>query len=186
MNNNQTTPSASAQHQKPASAEIAYRQSVRIIEATVNAFKKRYGGRRDDLLSEAHLYFAIAYDTYDPERIGRNGETAAFTTHVRNKVWYGLLTELRRKMDYCQKFPRERYNLKTLLSRPEHDPTRPDQCLVNEVSKDAVLVMRLAMVNRARARPQKARSKVIEFLRDLGWAGARIIEAFKEIREALR
>ena len=67
-----------------APAEETYHDVAKLLYQTVHAFRRRYGGAWDDLLSDAHLGFCRAYRGYRPEK-------ARFSTWVRNTVWFAML-----------------------------------------------------------------------------------------------
>src|ERR1700738_2118288 len=67
-------------------AEFTWQDSRRLIYDAVGRFRRRFGGRVDDLLSTAHEAFMDAWAGYDDS-------LAEWSTHLQATVWWALRRE---------------------------------------------------------------------------------------------
>jgi hypothetical protein len=156
-------------------AEQAWPSVAPLVYDTVWKFMRQYGVRSDnadDLLAEGRLAYMTAYRGWNPDKM-------KLSSWVREQVWYRLL-EGNRSRWITRHEPTE---LKTddLLSRRAFDLER----WLEEISPDARLVAEKALELEQAKTNRCRRSMLIEWLSELGWAGRRIAESFREIAEAL-
>ncbi len=177
-------------HTMPATTEgirQTYDDVQRLIHHTVNRFRRRNGGDRDELLSVANERFVAAYRKYDVRRKTR------FTTWVSNSIWYGLQTHQRREHPLRKG---KRIDL-TLELLPERKLTDRLEELVSGLSEDAQFVTKLAInppeevrlvarCGRGENTPDGLRRGIRLYLREIGWDAERIELAFEEVRESLQ
>jgi hypothetical protein len=156
--------------------EMTYSDVERLLPYLVNKFMNHYrvaARFREDLYSAALESFTTAYSSYAPER-------GTFSHWVRYKAWMGMLQELNRWR-------------KRILAEgdPEIVPNREPRLIervLHEVGDDARTVVRLIVARAPAKCPRTAathKHAVTQILYDLGWTATRVVESFREIREAL-
>ena len=166
--------------------DLAYRDVERLVYHTAHAFRRRYGGDFEELLSEANEHFMHAFHTFDPGR-------GQFPARVRHVVWHGLLETLRKEANRKRLLARADINLDG-VSQPGNRDWLAD---AHELSDDAAAVLGLVLEpppeirlwSRQRdqlERYKAKRSAVVELLHEIGWCSMRIAESFQEIREILK
>lgn len=151
--------------------DVSYSQLQRLIYDLTHQFQRRYGGDWDELVSEAHEHYSRALTTYDSTR-------AKITTHIGYRIWKGLLETARTKGRRGRLLQQIDMDLGTWREKGQFNP----RMFLSELSNDAALVVSLVWA--AERKPGKRR--VIRHLLSLGWAAERVLESFREIREALR
>ena len=143
-----------------------------MLAKLVLKIQHRHGGDFDDLMSEANLLFVRACHTHDSSK-------SRLITWVYTKVWYGLLDHVRAVAKH-QQWDCE--DLDQVADKPRFNV----QDLLREVSGDAADIIRLIVDDDGRDAAREKRSAVVQHLLSIGWAADRIIESFREIRDALR
>jgi DNA-directed RNA polymerase specialized sigma24 family protein len=170
--------------------EETHREVALLIYDIVHQFQARYSGDFDELLSEAQEHYARAYHDYRTDR------GASFSHYVWFRVWNGLVSTVRSNANRARLLRRQ--PAEALDSRPVEQP-EPMSFVLREflagLSEDAREVAKLALESpteisaavfqRGDCTPQNMRAAIREYLTDLGWAGSRIKESFREIRYAL-
>lgn len=173
-----------------------YLDVEKMIYAVVNEFHGTFGGDWDEYVAEANLTFKQVYDSYDPTK-------GALTNVLWTSIWRKL-TKVNRKNIRSRAFHKVSLdaadgNYNTLAA---HIQDRPD-CTFDfvafaaaaKLTEDAKTVIGLVLdppekvekVAKAKGDlPMNWRSTLREYLRDIGWAAARISESFEEVREALK
>jgi hypothetical protein len=160
--------------------DYAYVQ--RLLFKIVHKFQRFHGGDFDELMCEANYHYVRALQNYDPEK-------ARFSTWCTIKVLNGLKDYHSRQARYLSLYKQEGEEMPLELA-PERRHGNLG-ALLSELSEDACYVAKLAMMS-ARSehcnRPHvfRRRSWITRFLLDMGWSGERIMEAFGEIKQALR
>ncbi len=157
----------------------------------------RWGGEWEDWLSAANMGFMDAVRTWKPER-------SSFVTHCWWCVHYALLDRRNGKGERWRGRETPEADLRGDDGRgPLADvPARPEPgvaSLLRDLGEDGRTVVRLVVESPAElaklARvggrrhgdpsPAAARRAIGDHLAGLGWARARVVEAFGELREAL-
>ena len=162
--------------------DLSFDPVARLVYKQVHQFIAKHGGRLDDLMSEAGQAYLMARDTYDPSK-GKK-----FSTWVANHVQWALLNFVREEN-------RHGGHETPLSSVVEGTPGRwqARNCfldnLMDGLSADAKHLVGLAIdrdlaLQKATKNDNKRR-KLVKLLHDLGWAGRRIAECFREVTEAL-
>src|ERR1700722_19728887 len=159
---------------------LAYEKVKRLIFDHCHGFVRHFHGNYDDYLSESHLLFMDAYNTYNPEK-------AKFTTHVRWRVYYGLMDMIRKQFKES-----ERLLERSKSFNEAENHKNGFRGFIGELSADAATVARLllqetpieAMKNENKLDAGKA-SVVRLLIDDLGWDIRQITRCFTEIRDAL-
>lgn len=170
-----------------------------LILKVCHTFRRRYGGDWDELVGEANEYFMRAYRRF-------NRHKGRFSKRVAYCVWVCLLDKHRVRRSRETKLPRVRpfkrrddggwereydvitnaaqpirFNLTQLLGEVSHDAAHAIKLAVDPPPK---VVRRVSQIDKLK-RPKARRSALVEYLTDLGWSMARVLESFKEIAEAL-
>ena len=152
-----------------------YEHNNRAMHAEIHAHQRRYGGDYEDLAAEANYHFVLAAWSWQPER-------AKFHTWLRFSVRMGLM-EIRRQAEH--KARRIDHG-----ADPNDTPSMPGdrlQRILDQLTPDAAAVVRLTLTT---ARPSRQRAlvrrDVAAALLGRGWTGARVAEAFRQVREVLR
>ncbi len=160
----------------------------RLVSMLAKKFQVKYihyGISYDDILSEANQHYSKAVQSFDPTK----GKLSSRVSYV---VWCGLKKWIAKQCQRNARMPGEDLDLRTISANSRFDYGR----FLNELSDDAKAVAKLAVEaplsllvpptaphkQDGRARRQNA---VAEFLMELGWSVARVVESFNEIREAL-
>lgn len=130
--------------------------------------QNKYGGDFDDLMSEANECFMLACHSHNPNK-------SRLITWVHQKVWYGLLESARVHAKRNKRYAPA--NLENVQSKLTFDVER----LLSEVSADAANIINLIVYDN-----KDKRSAVIQHLLSIGWAAERILESFREIKDALK
>lgn len=152
-----------------------------VVRGTVGAFVRRYGGRFDDLLADASVYYMRAFESYTGD--------VNLEAHLRRWVWYGLFDEYRTRVRRSVAHREVGGEVLDTLVDTMH-------CLdwTEGLSEDAATAVRLvldapadllAMAKGKGDQPRNWRSSLRDYLGRLGWTAARITESFEEIRDAL-
>lgn len=154
--------------------EAAYESVRKILVRACRQFKWRCGGGDlSEYLSVAHEQFLEAY-----RMRAAAGDFTDFARFVESSVWFAL-----RKLRHKER------RRETILQESAHDlaPRRSGfdlRTLLAELSDDAKTVVGALLA----AEPTQTLAKrnwAVRYLNDLGWAGRRIAEAFREVGEAL-
>ena len=172
---------ATLRHQKPPITE-AYDQSKASIYSLCHRFIGQ-GWSFDDLLSEAHEAFTVAYHNYDPTKSKLN-------TWVHNSVCYAIMEQQRLRRRRHAKLAQAGIDLEMIAQAKEGFNI---QQLLNQVSGDAAFILKLALEPPPPlaesigpvGSSKKHRTALHYYLTEMGWCAMRIAETFNEIREAL-
>lgn len=164
-----------------------YHSVEAMIQGIVVGFMRRYPFLdNEDLWSEARLGFMQAYESYDPD-------VAAFTTHVWNRV-------TRQLQDHLRTLAREAarpviygldLDLLTGPSGPAFDVNDWLDGLRDDCRQAASMVLhpnrKLTKMVKTMGGDTAAnvRTAVRMSLKDAGWSGVRIKEAFRDIKRSL-
>jgi hypothetical protein len=157
-----------------------------LIVDTAVKFARQYGGEVDELVAEAQLLFMKNWRRYNPD-------CGSFSNFIRYYTWKGLLDTARKVAKdraRCVSMPRAELDRAAVADRATLGAR------LGELSADAQYVASLALRpppdvrlsaagRRGMEHPGSIRRAMIEFLEDMGWAGARVAEAFAEVKEAL-
>ena len=167
-----------------AAVTETYSDVERMIGMLVDRCQSRFGGDRDELLSEANIAFMRAYKMFDPKK-------ARFTTYLYHKVW----GTLRR---HCNtRISRQKRIGGVVQINEDLTPTAREFNL-HEFSKllteDAMFVAQIALetpndlkqvlLTKKLKRPSWIRT-LRRHLLDMGWTMGRIKESFAEIKSIL-
>jgi len=164
--------------------EETYLDVEKLIYKLVWSHVNRVGRDFNEALSDAHVGFMQAYERYD----GR----VLFSTYCYKYVWGALLNGYNRPGGCSSKkkndFNKTIYNNKSILMRDLVTIIHGDLGkLTNELSNDAQTAVRLALDLPRVKTPSKWKRHLLRHLQQkLGWTGARCIETYIEIREALQ
>jgi DNA-directed RNA polymerase specialized sigma subunit len=155
-----------------------------MINYSASKFYRQYGGDSDDWVSEGYDIFMRAFDTHDGEH--------SFKTWLGFLLSHIMMERVRRK---AMRNARLRRVANDLLDAPARE--KPEFVLtefMEELSEDARTVVglvfdapteiRISLNDYGRETPYTIKKSVIEYLKDIGWAAARIAESFKEVKEA--
>lgn len=151
--------------------DFAYRP---LVISTAKRFHRYFGGNLEDVVAEAFYLYTKQAPRYDPE-LGK------FSTWIIFKVWQGLIDWVR------EQTRREivRGGKHISLSFPVKDKDKFDlRLLLADLSDDAATIVSLVV---ALDKPVKDTRKglIKHLLSKLGWTAERVIDSFREIREAL-
>jgi len=150
--------------------ETIYEQQKKLITKTVFQFRQKYGGDFHDLLSEAHEFFILACRDHKPEK-------SKLSTWVRNRIWWGLLSN---KTYIVRKFKNRKNLILPLKTDPQHrDHFDLEMFIGSNLSPEAGRVARTALKFRKR-------SSLVNHLMQEGWTTKEIMKIFLEIQEALK
>lgn len=160
--------------------ETAWPELEPVVRRTVGAFVRRYGGRFDDLLADASLYYMRAFETY---------VDGPFEPHLRRWVWYGLFDEYRTQL-------RRAVAHRAVGGEVVDALVDTMRCYdwTADLSEDATTALRLvldtpadllAVATGKGGQPRNWRSSLRDYLGRLGWTAARITDSFSEIQDAL-
>lgn len=166
---------------------VTFQDAAPTIMDTCLDFARKYGGEVDEYFSVGCMTFVKAYlgDTFDHTK-------SSFKTWIRTKVWFQLLDDMRTRLGRNNRLPRVDADL-------DKHPTQEGSFDLDEfletLSEDAQTVIQLVVDTppafalevyvRGEFTPGNVLRSLRIFLRDLGWASARIVEAFEEVRQAL-
>ncbi len=142
-----------------------------MIWKIVNAYHRKYGGRKEELMSTARLAFMHAVHTWDASK-------GAFTTHVHWQVYYSLYNEAK-DLHRQGGFARGTDKLDFLASKRAFDLDE----FLGDLSEEARAVAKAALALATGDAPRK--EDVAGFLMEAGWCINDVLHAFSEIREAL-
>ena len=162
---------------------------------------RQYGGDFDEAMSDANIAFLDAFDSY-------NG-SSAFTTWVRTRVWYALITSARKKAEERGRRTRNLADEKvrgipcssgvgedgaSMFDVPDRSRCSRLREVIEELGEDARIVVQLVVETPAEleqvweakgGQPRNLRTSIRQYLADAGWTAARIAESFFEIRRVL-
>ena len=148
-------------------ATTTYNELRPLLATIVHRFRTCYGGDAEELRAEANYHFAEALQSFNPTM-------GTLRKHVGWRVWYGMFETMRTR---CRrKAITDRENVE-----PDTLPARRRSWLdtvLRELSEDARLVVGAALET-------GSRNSLVRLLEEWGWCGRRIVETFREIREAL-
>lgn len=161
------------------SAEEVWNKVKGVVHSTVRAFQRRYGGEYEELLSEAHVHFMKAYDTYNPNPSQNTGDYH-IGGWVKYIVWNRLKDSLGTQLHRDWVLPRVENDFSGIAERNTFNLNQ----FLTEISQEAADVVKFALTN-PYGSPYNKQLAVMRLLRDVGWAGQQILKAFNEIREAL-
>jgi hypothetical protein len=170
-------------------ASVSYHDVEKLIHYICGMFNRRFGGDYEEQVSEANVTYQKVYLSFDPAK-------GSFTNLLCQSIWRRL-TSLNRKGMRHYTLSLDAYDGDNCLMDGLADPTPPAtraKELLEDLSPDARLVAGLvisppdAIETIAKGKggfPANWSSTVRAYLRDMGWATARIAESFDEIRRAL-
>lgn len=162
---------------------VTYLEVRNMLRKIVCDYRRRNGGNFDELMSEAHLGFVKAYESYDPKR-------GQFTTHC----WWQVMNAL--KTYSYERVKARRYRLKadafwdSAAISPEFDLG----VKLSEAEGDIQTVAWLALeptidiVHGCRLSGETTdvlRYKIYEHLLEQGWTTERVLQAFQDAKEAI-
>lgn len=151
--------------------DFAYRPLVNKIAAR---FHKAFGGDMEIIRSEAYLQYARIAPAWQ-ESLG------PFATWINYKIWYGLIDWLRKE---TRREVRQGGKHETYHNDPMERERFDLRLLLSDLSDDAATIVGL-VVDFERV-GKRAKHKIAKhLLYDLGWAAHRVIDSFREIKEAL-
>lgn len=156
-----------------------YNDVQKLIRSVCNRFSVNRGGDFDDLLSEANYCYLTVYESFDESK-------CKFSTWLYRKIWWHLL-------EWERTNRRKQYRRREYVLSSDFDLPLPEQFdieqLCNELSEDAAHVIRLALEKKemdSTSYTNESKRRIIgETLADMGWAGGRILKAFRELTEVL-
>jgi len=163
-------------------SEKAFRATEKLVVFLVNTFYNKYGGNREDLLSEAHWHWVRAWNTFDPKR-------GKFHKRVQFMVWYGLMTTFYKEQKINKKTPIGKFKDRVEYIGDAYIPTIKEKFGFNSKKVkeliDIIIDDRLDLLKCAGIRKniQEVRQSFIEFLRSIGWSYEQIAEVIQEIQE---
>lgn len=148
------------------------------------AYRQRYGGDLDELLSDANLAVVIAAGKYDPAK----GELKGWLRYYAWMYWKNYTTR-------AISAPHTAGG--DALSLAQEDARRDARAVLQELSEDARVAALAALeppadvlVNarllQGETSPVSLRLAVTEYLKDMGWGASRILAAFAELREVFQ
>lgn len=157
--------------------EQAYADCEKLIHCVCHSFHRRAGGDYEELLADANAIFTSAYRSWTPAK-------GPLNKRVAYAVWQGL-TERRRRAARRHRVARQLPLAEAVDGQtpdPRADAPYPRLTrLLNGLGGDARAAAEVVM-NTA----HNTRRTLTRFLLDAGWAAARVMEAYRELREALR
>ncbi len=159
----------------------AYTLTRNLVYRVCSSFYRTHGGDWREIVSFANEIWIRSWRTWEPHRGG-------FAKRAAYKIQAGLhgkfLRPHKRDLQIFARVNQEENQMtadNAALDLNEiHTPSLP----LNDLSDDANTVVRLALDNNING-PSKRRSFMVRALLELGWTGARILESFGEITEAL-
>ena len=171
----------------------------KLIYGEIHRFQRYRGGDWEELKDEAYTAFTRAYRRYQVR--GDRPNTGKW--HIGGWLRFCIQHQFKDWDRNRQRLAGRRIvetdllggasdiggdgdgNPLALRSVADHRAGRFSICnLASEVSDDARRALEIAVKINGRG-PSTKRHRLIAALQDLGWAGQRIIETFKEIKEAL-
>lgn len=164
------------------SADEKFAKVEKFVHSIVWGFRRKYGLDRDDLVSEAYYGYMTAVETYD-------GRTE-FITWVGEKVKRRLQTFVRKVFS---ERTRADVDLET-VPQPKTSREFDLDGLMAKLSPDGQEWVTLVLdaplpvlmdVMELGETPANYRYAVRTWLKDCGWAMARVTAAFTEVKEAL-
>lgn len=162
----------------PIDLEAAYANyGRRIIPEAIQAFRRRWGGDLDDLLSHAQELFVNACLSWDPTR-------GPLDKRLWHCIWWGLFETIRQEASRNHRLHRVPLDQTSLEEVPCQEQTNLwDQ--LRETGTDPFIVAQLAVAVKDRLIESK-RKNVFETLADLDWSQERTNQAVNLVKEALR
>lgn len=170
-------------------AEETYKDVQNMLDNVVHKVIARFGGDYQEQRAEANLIFMEVFHSpnFDPEK-------AQFSSWVVTKVWYGLLERMRNNVLRSKRTIYVSEGIENTPSRPSL--TFDKEEFLSHLSDDGKVAasallsppldVSIAIKQRGENEtPQRVRSAIKEFLKDLGWSMKRITESFSEIYKAL-
>ena len=156
----------------------AYRSVEPMLARIVSDFREQHGGDYEEMRSEVNISFLKAYNTYDSER-------SKFSTHVWTIAQRDLIN-LARANQAIKRSSKAIPLPDTLPSSPESSPLD----FLKDLSQDAKTVIGLVLcptsnVEQSIKTVASWKPTLTKYLRQIGWSGQDVLEAFTEIRRAL-
>jgi len=150
--------------------EMTYKDVELLIYKTARQFRAKYGGDLDDLISVANLCFLEVYQKpFDARK-------SKFSTWLRTKVWYALLSDRRKK---AVRASRE------TATDWENIPENLYSCDAEEsrwqLSEDAEMLIKAALSGQVKS----SDALMGIACEDRGWSWERLTEGWKEVQEAI-
>ncbi len=171
--------------------ELTYQETEKEVFKLAHAFQNKYGGEWDEICQEARLAFAKAYHSYQWKPEGKSNG-AKFSTWLWHCVWGHLLTGLRPRIKDYKNTHHGEVDFGNFAAPSKFDglafaqDLSPDAQTVVQLTLDPPPVIKLDLNGkRGLNDPAKLSDAVVEYLKELGWAGKRILESFREIGDAL-
>lgn len=147
-----------------------YQSTLPLVTCIAREFQRKHGGHLESLLEKANTLALSACEQFNPGQAGQS-------TWVWLKVWYGLLKA--KTKEY-----RESANLKNI---PQPNRFRWDLFWA-DLGDDAQVLVRALLDPGPLGRGEGGASRKKEaarYLLGLGWAASRVVQAFREVGEAL-
>lgn len=166
-----------------AAAEETYADSLPVIEKTVGAFCRAYGGDYDELRANADTIFMEAFHRYD--------DSKPWHTWLNEWIWFELFDAMRVAARRAARAPMIGGEAVDALT---YGTDFDMELFMEGLGADAVTVIKLTFdtptdlaeaVERKGGEPRNLRSTLREYLKGLGWTARRVRESFAEIKEAL-
>lgn len=151
--------------------EMTYEDVELLIYKTATQFRTKYGGDLDDLISVSNLCFLQVYQKpFDPTK------GAKFSTWLRIKVWYALLSDRRnRAIRASREMTTDWEDIPENLYSCDAEENRWD------LSEDAEMLIKAALSGQI-----KTSDSLMGIARDdRGWSWERITNGWKEVQEAI-
>lgn len=158
----------------------------KMILKVIYGYHKKFKVDIDELKSIAHEYFMEAVYSYNPER-------GNLTTHVWNRIRFGLMTEASkhhrqngflnaRSLDHERVFTdgKEMTLKDKVESRRDFNLT----VFLANLSDEAREVAQAALDIGKEGEPV-TKERLLDVLKEAGWAACEILRAFREIKDAL-
>lgn len=163
-------------------ATLAHEDVELLIYDTVHKIRRRHGGDFDDLVGEANLIFSrlCVPGDFDPNR------GAKFSTWLRTKVFWGLLSYRRRQIRLSEREQAVDLDEVEVALGVED---RPDRWWLEGDAAELVrmvLESPLELADVLAKSREDAHDRLIGLLLGRGWTWFRITQAFEDVREALR
>lgn len=147
-----------------------------LVIGTACKFYRSFGGDLREITADAFYLFTTACHSYE--------EKAPLSYWIRQRVWWGLLDERRRKL--------KRFRHEKVDSVPEQSyEERHEYDWRDNLSEDAREVVEVALdpppdvlcLRSDRPCKRVAQHMIHQYLRDCGWTKRRIRKAFREVEQ---
>jgi hypothetical protein len=176
----QKTPSKSTQIEgrvfdRASSLTEAYEQCKHLVESTHRGFIYKHRCDPDEAFSDAFIGFLYAYEHYKPEK-------GSFGAKVCAEVYFAMWDGLREKAKRRKHFPVDTIEVDSIRQR-RHSNQR---AFLMDLSDDAQIVIKVLYSLEVESERVKTYKKMLRrTLGEMGWTAARIVEAWRELGEAI-